>query len=90
MNIVGHFTSNLKCHAASEFAENEIKRYLSGILKGAVDDYDSRIGAIIEQEVIDDVLACGCKSDKGDFSFTVGDVKLAIGRALCKHLGIEV
>lgn len=86
-------TPEVKSSEAVEADINEVKRYtvqnsvqitMGDVLKDAVGDYDVRIGALIEQEVVDEALRfSGCE-------FTINDVKSAIGLALCKHLGIEV
>ena len=58
------------------------------ILTEAVDDYASKILEEISEDVISDVRETSGLAEGEDFSD--GDVKLAIGRALCTRLGIAV
>ena len=54
------------------------------VLKTATDDYASRIWGVIKADVISDVEECA------DEEFSDGDVALAVGRAICPYLGIDV
>ena len=60
----------------------------SSLLKRATDNYASRIYNEIRDDVISDVKECSTYLNSGGFGQR--DVQLAIGRALCKRLGIEV
>lgn len=58
------------------------------LLGHCTDDYASRIWNEIQDAVIRDMWECSGLSE-GD-GYASGDVALAIGRALCDRLGIEI
>lgn len=64
-----------------------IDRCAGAVLTRATDDYASRIYEIIKEDVRADVRECVSYVESQ--GFTQGDVQLAIGRAICKRLGIE-
>ena len=64
-----------------------IDRCAGAVLKRATDDYASRIYEIIKEDVRADVRECVSYVESR--GFTQGDVQLAIGRAICRRLGIE-
>lgn len=56
------------------------------LLSACTNDYTSRIWDVIGENVIADVLECTEDED----GFTDGDVALALGRAICKRVGVEI
>lgn len=64
-----------------------IDRCAGAVLKRTTDDYASRIYEIIKEDVRADVRECVSYVESQ--GFTQGDVQLAIGRAICKRIGIE-
>lgn len=69
---------------------SQIDACAMSILNDSIDDYASRIYEKIKFFVREDVIQSSGISDKGDMeNFSDGDVKLSIGRALCKNLNME-
>lgn len=69
------------------YPENAITDVAMKILKESVLGYRFDIWNVISQEVISDVF-----KNSGicyGYGFSSSNVKKAIGRALCKHIGIE-
>lgn len=69
----------------------QINFMASVLLEKCTDDYASRIYEKIKDYVRNDVAECSAISETGNpDDFADGDVALAIGRAVCEALGIEI
>ena len=87
LNFGEKITFNNCCTVAC-VRDSDIAATATELLGHCTDDYASRIWNEIQDAVIRDMWECSGLSE-GD-GYASGDVALAIGRALCDRLGIEI